>query len=73
MALLEKCLGLPERQTQEPTHLIARQRAVTIALAGSSFEGTARQVAPPILEALGDVFRQLVMNCPLAYRLRASR
>ena len=55
---LEKGLGLPERPPQQPTHLVARQRTVSITLAGDGFEGTARQIPPFVLEVLGDVFRQ---------------
>lgn len=52
---LEKYPGVPERQTQELSHLIARQRAVTITFDSDRFEGATRQVLPLGLQPLGDL------------------
>jgi hypothetical protein len=52
-------------QSEELPHLIARQRAVTIAFDSDRFESAARRILPLGLQPLRDFFRKFDVD-PLA-------
>ena len=56
--LLQKRFGVPEREPENTSDLIAAQRSAAVSLNGNGFEHSTREIAPCRLQDLGDVVRK---------------